>query len=163
MSRKKNYFKGDFMSVRNSRKLYFPIYFMVIILVLAVIIIKFNELPLNKTAFFAVIIFIILALKATEIHRLKHKYEIKPPSLIHIEGYFSKIARRVDLFAISDVDASQTSWQRLLGYGDVNVRLFSKESTTQIKNINHPNEFAEFLEKKMFEQRKGIKKNVPYG
>ena len=154
--------KKNYQKVRNSRKLYIPIYIMVLILISAILFIKIKGLPLNKSAILFVIIFSLISLKLTEVHRFKNKYKIKPPSLVHIEGYLNKISRRVDLIAISDVDASQTFWQRLLNYGDVHVRLFSKESTTNIKNINDPIGFTKFLEKKMDEQRKGGNKNVPY-
>jgi hypothetical protein len=142
--------KND-LSVRNSRKLYFPVYSMSIILLLAVAFLNFKGYTINRMAFIIIGVFALSGIIGGEIHRFGNKYKITSSSVIHIEGYFNTNAKRIDLSAISDVDVSQTLWQRLLDFGDVKVHLFSAESTTPIKNINHPEKFADILEQKMNE------------
>ena len=89
----------------------------------------------------------------TEFHRITNAYEIDSNAVVHIHGIFTKVTRRADLLAISDADVSQNPWQRVLGYGDVSVRAFSKDSTMWIKDIDNPKEFVEFLEMKMNKKR----------
>lgn len=139
----------EVFSVRGSRKLYIPIYLMAIFLIAVIVIIKIKGLDLNKGVMILVALFVFVSIKMTELHRLNHKYTIKSPSLIHTEGILNKNSRRVDLFAISDVDVVQSLWQRILNFGDVGVRLFSAESLTPIKHINQPTKFAETLEREM--------------
>lgn len=149
MAKKGASLKEKDVAVRNSRKLYIPVYFMIITLICLIVIIRVEDLPLNKAALIAAIVFILIGIKFTEVHRLGNKYRIDFRSLIHTKGYFNIVSRKVDLLAVSDIDVSQTLWQRLWGYGDVNVRMFSKDSNTSVKNINNPDLFASMLQKKM--------------
>lgn len=162
MSRKKSKGKNsnkNSLTLRNSRKIYIPIYIMVLILLSVILWIYFSGKPLTYFSIALVILFSYFAIKSTEIHRLTNKYEIKSPTLIHTTGLFNKNERRVDLFAVSDADVLQNLWQRIWRYGDVRVRLFSAESTTIIRNINNPQQFASFLEGEMLKLRRGISKN----
>lgn len=154
MPKKKKRDKNS-LSVRNSRKIYVPIYFMITALLIVIIVVYFSGRPLTYFSIALAILFSYFAIKSTEIHRLTNKYEVNSPTLIHTTGLFNKNERRVDLFAVSDVDVLQTLWQRIWRYGDVRVRLFSAESTTLIKNINNPQQFARFLEGEMLKLRKG--------
>jgi uncharacterized membrane protein YdbT with pleckstrin-like domain len=148
------------LSTTNSRKLYIPIYFMGVFLLLLILFLELKGFSINKSVFLVTVIFIFLLILGTEIHRLKSKYEISANSVVHIEGYINKTAKRIDLFAISDVDVSQKWWQRILNFGNVSVHLFSAESTTPIKNINNPKNFALILEQQMRKKRVGGRKNV---
>lgn len=143
------------LSVRNSRKMYVPAYLMIIFLGLVFLFLKINEYDINNTALVLAGFFSILILLSTETHRLKRKYEITPYSAVKIEGYLNKVAKRIDLLAISDVEISQSWWKRLLNFGSVHIHLFSLESKTQIDNINKPVFFVNILEQKMAERRKG--------
>ena len=151
----------EVLSIRNSRKVYIPIYSLSIILLLIILFLRLQGFALNKIAIWAIALFVFLGIIGTEINRVKNKYEINPNSVVHIEGYLNKVAKRLDLFAVSDIDVSQTWWQRLLNFGNVNVHLFSIESTTAIKNINNPKQFALALEEQMTKRRTGgFKKDV---
>ena len=141
--------KSNVMKVRTSRKIYIPIYLMIFVLVSAVVFIKYRGFLINKYVLILVVVFIVLAIKYTEIHRFSRWYEVNSNSLVHKEGILSKKIKNLDLCAISDIDVSQNLWQRLLGYGDISVRLFSEVSHTEIKNINDPAKFGNFLEKMM--------------
>lgn len=146
---------GDLLRIRGSRKIYFPLYLMIFILIVAFAYAKFSGKEVNLLALKLAVAFSSICLLFTEIHRLGSLYEINSNSLISTKGIFSKTERRVDLVSISDADSKQSLWQRILNYGNVRARLFSKESTTWIKNINNPSHFADFLEKKMNEKKSG--------
>jgi len=130
----------------NSRKLYLPVYLMIIILIAIISFIKFNDYNLNNWAFIGAIIFIMLGIVSTEIHRNTISYKLSPNSLIIKTGIFSRKVKNISMESISDTAVIQTFWQRLLLYGDVRISLFSKESRTSMKSINNPSKFSEMLE-----------------
>ena len=143
----------EMMKVRTSRKAYFFIYLMIFILITTVVFIKISGEELNKLALEAVLVFSVILISFIELHRFRVFYGVTDISLVHSKGIFAKTTRKVDLSSISDADSKQTAWQRLLNYGNVDARMFSKDSTLQIKNINAPEKFANFLEEKMNEKR----------
>lgn len=143
----------EVMKVRTSRKAYLFIYFMIIVLIITVIFIKISGKQLNITLLYAVLIFSGILIIFIEIHRLGFFYKVTDVSLVYSKGIFARTVRKVDLSSISDADSKQTSWQRMLNYGDVDARMFSKDSTLTIKNVNNPEKFADFLEKKMNEKK----------
>ena len=134
------------LKIRNSRKIYFPIYLMVILLITLIISIKLLGLNLNILAFGGAAIFALISFGATEIHRLGRAYQITPNFLEHTQGYLSKRIKKISLASISDVDLKQTLWQRIIKFGDVHVHLFSEGSLVHVKGINKPHEFIEYLE-----------------
>ena len=141
------------MRVRNSRKLYLPIYFMIFILIFTMTIIKISGKELSKFALEAVLAFSATLIIFTEIHRFVNLYEINQNSLIHSKGIFVKKTKRVDLLSISDADSKQNPWQWLFKYGDVNINLFSGYNAVPVKTINHPKKFVDFLEEKTKKKR----------
>jgi membrane protein YdbS with pleckstrin-like domain len=143
------------MRVRTSRKLYIPLYAMILILGLAILYLHLTGNPPNKTSIQLSIGFTILCILATEIHRLYRYYEINSNTLIYGTGILGRKERRLDLVSISDADSVQDPWQRLWRFGDVNVRLFSKESTMEIKHINNPARFVNCLENEMANKEGG--------
>ncbi len=145
----KNILIRDRLRVRNSRKIYIPLYLMIVVLVAVIIYAKFSGRPLDDTAFKLSLAFIIAVLIATEIHRLGNYYEINNNSIVHKNGYFSIVLKRLEFNAISDSNINQTLLERLLAYGDVEIHMFAKENKLIIKNINSPFKFIEFLGSKM--------------
>ena len=143
----------EMMKVRNSRKTYFFVYTMILILIITVIVIKTSGSELNKLAFEAVLVFSAVLIIFTEIHRFRNLYEINSHSLIHSKGIFVKKTKRVDLLSVSDADSKQNPWQRLLNYGGVDVNLYSGGKPVPVKNIDDPEKFVDFLEEKMSEKR----------
>jgi len=141
------------MKVRTSRKAYLFVYMMILILIVTVITIKTSGRELNKLGFEAVLVFSVGLITFIEIYRFATFYKITSSSLVRSQGIFSRKTRKIDLTSISDVDSKQTAWQRTLNYGDVHARLFSAETTLAVKNINDPEKFSDFLEKKMNEKR----------
>jgi uncharacterized membrane protein YdbT with pleckstrin-like domain len=122
---------------------------MIIILIGVMAYIKTKGYSINNIALIVVGLFAFFIIKCTEVHRLYNSYEITDTSLIHTKGIITKKTKRLQFPAISDADVTQTVWQRLLGYGDVNVRLYSRDSTTTVKNISKPFQFMSQLASKL--------------
>lgn len=141
------------LKVRNSRKVYIPIYFMILVLILAVAAAKFYGDEVNGLSLKLVLAFSALSLIFTEFHRYSNFYEVTPNSLIISKGIFKNSLRTVDLFSVSDADSNQGVWQRMLNYGDVRIRLFTGESSLNLKGINNPTRFVNFLLKVIDEKR----------
>ena len=152
---KKEKKEEDKLKIRNSRKTYIPIYFMMFVLALIIAYILNSGKPLNDLAFRLASVFVVVVFIATEIHRLGNSYEINDNSIIHKSGYFNITSRRLEFGAISDSDVQQSIWQRLFSYGNVEIHLFSKENKTVVKNINHPFKFIDFLQEKMNNNPRG--------
>lgn len=139
----------EMMKARISRKIYFPIYLMIAILILTLAYIQFSGKEINSLAFKAVLIFTMGAVLLTEGHRYQNLYAIDGQSIIHVRGLLFKKTKRTDLTSVSDVELIQNPWQLLLNYGTVEVSVFSKDNSTNVRNINHPLEFMTFLQGKM--------------
>jgi len=154
MSKKRKEEEKIFMKVSNSRKLYIPIYFMILVLVGVIIFIKYNGLMLNNSILILVGLFILFSIKFTELHRFSNSYQINEHSFVHKRGIFSKKIRNMDFLAISSIEVEQNFWQRLLGYGDVSIRLYSGETDNLVKHINNPAKFARFLRERIYLKRK---------
>ncbi len=80
--------------INNSRKLYLPIYLMMIILIAIIGFIKFYDLSLNNLAFTGAGVFIILRICITEIHRKFESYKITPHYLIDSKGIITKKTKK---------------------------------------------------------------------
>jgi len=140
------------LRVRTSRRYYVPIYAMSIFIVGFILWINLGEGSVSQVALLAAAIFIISSIKGSELHRFNFLYEITPLAVVFTEGIFSKRSKRIDLSSISDINISQNPWQRLLRYGDVDVKLFAEGS--KIPNINNPKKFALVLEETMVNKGK---------
>ncbi|MBI2042806.1 PH domain-containing protein [Candidatus Pacearchaeota archaeon] len=139
--------EGEVLSVRNSRKIYFPVYFMILVLFLAVGMIKYQGKEVNDFAFKSVLVFSALGIVWTEMHRLRNKYEITDNSVVHIKGLFFRTIKKTDIHALSDAELKQNPWQRILGIGNVSANAFSEVNV--LRNVNSPHDVIGFLEGKM--------------
>jgi len=137
------------LKLSNSRKLYIPIYLMVLTIIGVIIYLKLSEKTIDPLAIKLTIAFVIISIIATEIHRLGNSYEINDKSVIHSQGYFTIKSKKIEFGAISDCDVIQNIWQRIFGYGNIEIHMYSRESTAHIKNINNPRQFTDFLQGKM--------------
>ena len=140
----------EVLSVRNSRKIYIPVYFMILVLFLAVGAIKFYGKEMNDWAFRGVLIFSAVGIFWTEMHRLRYKYEITENAVIHIKGLLVRTIKKTDIHALSDAELKQNPWQRILGIGNVSANAFSE--ITILKNVSKPHQVIKFLEEKMAEK-----------
>ena len=139
--------EGEVLSIRNSRKIYIPVYTMIFILFFAVGFIKYQGKDLNDFAFKSVLIFSAAGIVWTEIHRMKNKYEITDYAVIRIKGIIFKTIKKTDIHALSDAELKQNPWQMMLGIGDVSANAFSELNV--LKNVDKPHEVIKFLEEKM--------------
>lgn len=133
--------------IRSSRKGYLIYYLMAIFIGIILIYIKLNDLPLPKNLLIASIVFIILLIKSTEIHRLTHHYDITPHTLEKVEGIFFQKVKRMNYGSISQLHLTQNPLEKLLNIGTVEIAQFSETIRTDIKNINKPKEFLHEISK----------------
>lgn len=150
--------KGErsILKVRTSRKVYLLFYLMVAALWIIIFHLHRSGTPPGKTAIIFAIIFTLIVIKSTELHRLSIFYEITSGDLVDAKGIFNRRSKRTDYFAVSDIDVMQNLWQRLLNFGDVNVHLYSTENLVSVKNINKPYKFARALSNTMDKRRRDI-------
>ena len=150
MAKKRDESEVPEIKITNSRKRYIPLYFLVLVLGGFVLYLYFNGRPLNKYALWAAIVFIVLAIKYTELHRIYQNYAISSHYLIHTKGFFNKSSRKIFVANISDVVLKKNVLQRMLDYGTLEVHSFSEgKPLVSITDINHPQNFLNILKKKM--------------
>lgn len=142
------------LKVRRSRKAYIPIYLMNLFIIFLLIFLNAKGYTIERSTLIFSIVFVILCVKITEIHRIRDWWAITDSSFIQSTGIFNKNVREVDFSSISDLDLDQHLLKRIFRYGDVNVRLFLNETSIKIKSINKPGEFIEELQKVMSKNRK---------
>ncbi|MAH07021.1 hypothetical protein CMI38_02090 [Candidatus Pacearchaeota archaeon] len=139
------------LRVRNSRKLYIPFYLMVVVLFGVILYVQYVGKPLNNMAFNLVLVFTVVMLLATEIHRLGNVYEIHDNSIVHSNGYLKIRSKRIEFGALSDIDVEQTAWQRIFNFGDLILFKFAEGPT--LRNLNKPHDFADIIEKEIVRTR----------
>ena len=137
------------IKTKRSRKSYLWIYLLVVALVAYGVYFHFFNGPLSTTKIIIGVVFILLAIKFTEFHRFRGWWGMTSNALVESKGIFNKTIRSVNFIAISDFDVSQHFIKRILGYGNINVRLYSEDANFKIKNINHPSDFADILQERM--------------
>ena len=139
--------EGEVLSIRNSRKIYIPVYAMILILFFTIGMIKYQGKDINGFAVKSVVAFSIMGIIWTEMHRIRNKYQITDAAVVHLKGLFFRTIRKTDIHALSDAVLMQNPWQMLLGIGDVSANAFSEVNV--LKNINNPHHVIQFLEDKM--------------
>jgi membrane protein YdbS with pleckstrin-like domain len=140
---------------KNSRKMYLPYYTMAAILIGLLFFFRQEGLPLNDSVISGIVVFTGLVILVTEIHRIGHSYYVTENFVVHRQGYLAKEIKRVSIESISDLDAVQGPWQRLLRFGDVQIHMFSTSSVILIRNINNPEDFINLIESEL--NKKGIR------
>lgn len=145
--------KKFLVKARRSRKTYLPIY--ILFLVGAGLLLYLNNTrgPLGSEITIAFLLAVFFGIKFAEFHRFRDWWGITENSFVESTGIFNKNVREVDFSSISDLDVSQPFLKRILGFGDVNIRLFINETSIHVKNINFPSDFADFLQEKIGERR----------
>ena len=135
--------KKFLLKVKRSRKNYFLVYLMVLGIIGTLIYLKVNGFMIPKSALIISIVFILLVIKFTEIHRMKDWWGVTNSGLIQSLGLLNKNVREVGFSSISDMDISKPLFKRFLNYGDVNIRLFLNETSIKMKDISNPDQFVE--------------------
>jgi hypothetical protein len=152
--KKKGKKSENILKTHPSRKIYLPLYGMGLIILIIIGMIKLDGGEISSLALISSIIFILLIIKGTEIHRIYHTYIIKRDALIYINGIFNRTVQDLDLIAISDFYIKQTPLQLMLNYGDIGLKMFSRQNVVIIKNINRPTYFEKQLRNAMNKIRK---------
>jgi len=135
--------KKFLLKVKRSRKTYFLVYLMILIIIGVLVYFKRNGLIIPTFTLIISIGFVIILIKFTEIHRIKDWWAITDSALIQSLGLLNKNVREVSFSSISDMDISKPFFKRFLNYGDVNIRLFLNETSIKIKDISNPTQFVE--------------------
>ncbi len=147
------------LKVRRSRKTYFLIYLMIFIVAFSCIYLYYLGYEIGSSVQIISIVFIVIFIKITEIHRLRDWWGVTNSSLVQSKGILNKNVREVDFSSISDLDLNQPFFKRLLNYGDVNVRLFLNETSICIEGISRPNKFIENLND-IISSKKGVNHGI---
>lgn len=142
----------SYIKVRNSRKCYIPFYLMVVLLVGILVTIAAMGKPISLLGLGGSAIFILAAIKSTEVHRLMNSYEITKKYIIHNKGLFAVSEKSIFIPTISDIIVDQSSWERILNYGTVNIHRYSDGSKVEAKKIANPKKFAEILQQRLNEE-----------
>lgn len=137
------------IKTKRSRKTYLLIYLLLLFFIGYLSYLYFSGVNLGKAIWIISILIILFVIKMTEIHRFRDWWGITENSFIESKGLFSKSIREIGFSSISDLDIYQPFFKRILGYGDVNLRLFINETSLCIKNINYPEDFADILQEKI--------------
>lgn len=140
--------------VRNSRKVYIPIYMMVVILFVVMAVIKFQGKEINDILFTSVIFFSLAMMIGTEFSRMRNTYEITGDMIAHIHGLIFQRIKKIDIHSLSDAQFKQNPLQMILGIGDVTANVFSE--MTVMKNIDKPHEVIKFLEDRMTRKAQAV-------
>ncbi len=141
--------KSENSIYRTSRWSYLVYYSMVITVVSIIIYIKVQGLYLDRYVFFGALLFCILLIKITEVHRLSHHYEIKDDGLEKVEGIFFRKHKKLNYGSISQIHLTQNPLSKLFSIGTVELAQFSDTVRTEINNINKPKKFIKELGAKM--------------
>jgi membrane protein YdbS with pleckstrin-like domain len=141
--------KEYLIKVRKSRKAYFFLYLMILIVLGALFYLKYMGKTPSKNSLIISFIFIVVLIQFIEIQRFRNWWAITNKSIIQSLGIFNKNVREIGFSSISDLDVDQPFFKRILGFGDVNVRLFLNETSISITDINKPEEFIEELQRVM--------------
>ena len=140
--------KREIVKFSRSRKPYFIIYLMIIILIVLTTYVRVKGLPSSRITLIGTIVFTIIGMTITEIHRLKDTYKISHEYVEHRSGIISKGEKKIHIKSITDINARQNVFQRLMGYGSIVVQSASGANNIIINNINHPKKFIIILESK---------------
>jgi len=151
------------MRVRPSRKQYIPFYLMTLLLAGLLVYLNIRGITISWISVISFMVFFFFGLNFTEAHRLNTLYEITPTCIRCVyDRLLNKNMQKIDYVGISDIYVKNSFWQWIFGYGDVHIRLFSKEATIVVKKIDKPSKFADTIEKVMMSYRtnqsEGIKK-----
>jgi hypothetical protein len=133
------------LKVYKSRKAYILYYFFSLIIIFSLIYLYFRGYVIESYVFWICFIFVLGIIYTTEIIHHREWWAVTNNSLIHSVSIVNKNVREVDFSSISDLDLDKPLYQRILNYGDVNVRLFLNETSIKIRHINSPEKFIKFL------------------
>ena len=139
--------KRDYiLRVRRSRKSYTLAYIFIIAIIAGLIYAYQKGFNMGWKVLLIAGATIFFTIKLTEVHRYKDWWAITESSIVQSLGIFSKNLRAIDFGSISDIDVDQSLYQRILNYGDVNIRLFQNETSIRVNNINKPENFLDIIQ-----------------
>jgi membrane protein YdbS with pleckstrin-like domain len=142
---------GDYYNrvIRTSRWSYVLYYLMVLVVVGVIAYIKIFDLRLERYVFIAALVFCLVIIKATEVHRFSHYYLLGDHALEKVEGILFKKHKRMKYGSISQLHFVQDPFSRVLGIGTIEVAQFSETVRTLIKNVNKPKDILNAISRRV--------------
>ncbi len=140
--------------LRTSRKYYFPVYFMMLVLSIVVVYLMMTGKPIHEYALIGFVFFIVVCFIATELHRVLSYYEITSTHIARSRGIFAKDITRIYLSSVTDLVLKQSVWQRIFNFGTIKVHRFTEGAIFEIKNINNPKYYLNKAEKGLNRSRR---------
>jgi|TARA_B100002003_G_C14006759_1_gene485863 membrane protein YdbS with pleckstrin-like domain len=139
---------GDYFC-RVSRKIYWKVYLFLFVCAGFIVAGYGYGVPPGKEVLIGFGVTLAIGMKATEAHRLVHSYKITHHHLSHQHGLFSRKTKQVLLSSIGDFKVDQSFWQRVFNMGNIFIYHYGNDHAIEVINIGRPQEFAEFLQKKL--------------
>lgn len=147
--------KRNFLiKVKATRESYFPIYLMMLTILLTIMYLFLNGYEVSNTILISAIIFIILLVKVVEIHRQRDWWALTESNLVESKSILNKNLREIDYSSISGLELDQPLYKRMLNYGTIVVRMHLNGAPIFINNIKNPEEFLRKAQKIIFEKRR---------
>lgn len=133
------------LKVHKTRRAYFMAYFMCLVIIGILLYLYFKGYVLENYVLYPSVLFVLGVIYVTEILHHREWWAVTNNTLIHSVSILNKNVREVDFSSISDLDLDKPLFERILNYGDVNVRLFLNETSIKIRHISSPEKFIKFL------------------
>ena len=142
------------LKVKKTRKAYFFLYLMAVIVAGTLFYLYLNGYEISQFVLVISGVFIVGIIFLIEIMHAREWWAITESSLIHSISILNKNVREVSFSSISDLDLDKPLHKRILGFGNVNIRVFLNETTIRVKNINNPERFINLIQDLVSENRR---------
>lgn len=149
--------------LRRSRKAYLIEYACGLFLLIAIGILSLKGMAMPFHIRSIALSFAAFAIMYAEISRQLIRYIITPQKLIVIQGIIRQFKTNVyfrPLGFVPDINLHQNRLQRLLGYGTIFVRGGGTTNSFELKDINHPQDIIELVER-LVEDNRGSMESRP--
>lgn len=142
------------IKVKATRESYFPVYLMILAIILAIAYLFLIGYEVNNTLLISSIVFAIILVKVIEIHRQRDWWALTESNLVESKSILNKNIREIDYSSISGLELDQPLYKRMLNYGTIVVRMHLNGAPIFINNIKNPEEFLRKAQKIIFEKRR---------
>lgn len=146
------------LKVHRSRKLYFLLYILILVVLSYIGYSYYIDNPISKNLLIISLVLILVIIKITEIHRIRDWWAITDNSFLESRGILNKNTREINFQSIADISLTQPFFKRLLNYGSVEIRKFMEEKSIITPNINKPEKFINILRDAIVKETKNEKR-----
>lgn len=132
--------------LKESRKTFLGIYFLIIVFIAAITYFIENGRKFSTTNFMVIGAVVITGLLIPEILRNWESCTVKGDKINITTGIIKKKHHKLFTSTITDIHCKQTLWQRILNYGTIEVSLFSHEGEVRLGTVDKPRKHLQELE-----------------